>query len=806
MKKILALLLALSMVLSLAACTSSESGTTAAGTEAAGTTAAQETDAQSGSGQDGTYTASAQGYGGEVTVEMTFEGGAITAVTITGDSETATIGQAAIPTLEEEILSAQSAEIDGVSGATATSKAVMTAAQSCIDQYNGVAQTAQAELADGTYTAAAWSFATNRQLNVTVEVADNKMTSIEVGDNGDTEIILNTAIEYMIPQMLEYQSVSVDSITGATTSSNAIKQATEDCLVQAIEAAGGDPASVSAFYVTPEKSTAQETLDTDVLVVGMGGAGITTATRIVESLNEAYGGNTEDIHVLSIDKAAKYGGTSVTTTSPMSINPSYFVEQNNGEDYVDADVLKAAWMEYTEGDAKEWAIDYMMDYSGEAVDWLIGKGFVFGEPAQGLSDPYKVCVNYGAQFAVSKSVVQTYFDAIMDTYEELGGEYMLQVEATDLIVEDGVITGVHATGADGTSYTINADKVVLATGGFAGNGEMEDEYLSDEYYNLSGGGRYNLFGMSQNDGKMIQSAIDNGAATYNIGMPPVSHIGGAYKIMHEFPVIELEDAIDIWTGLPATQSLNDIPMMMAVAPDSLAVNRQGVRFTDETTLSGYGNWQAGAYYYTIWSSEQIANIAENGLQFDTIGIFVNQGGWPANTPISEIYDILEAGIEMDYIYKADTLEELAEQIGVDPATLTETVSNYNEYCETKENPADGIEKAPVIYDLSGNPLEGDYDVYQKVEGDGPYYAVKGSPWIYSTTGALDVNEQFQVLNTEGEPMEGLYAVGTDCLGILFTEKKAYVTYGGADQGWAFTSGYLAGGVIADSILNGSDAE
>ena len=61
MKKILALLLALSMVLSLAACTSSESGTTAAGTEAAGTTAAQETDAQSGSGQDGTYTASAQG-------------------------------------------------------------------------------------------------------------------------------------------------------------------------------------------------------------------------------------------------------------------------------------------------------------------------------------------------------------------------------------------------------------------------------------------------------------------------------------------------------------------------------------------------------------------------------------------------------------------------------------------------------------------------------------------------------------------------------------------------------------------------
>lgn len=800
MKRVISLLLSLAMALSLAAC-SSDSGTTGDGTVSgetadAGTTAAAAQEV---------YTASAQGYGGSVTVTLTFAEGKITDVAITGDKETETVGQAAIPTLQEAVLASQSAEIDGVSGATLTSKAVKTAVQDCIDQYNGVDTDGQAELADGVYTAAAWSFATNRQLNVTVEIAGNQMTSIEVGDNGDTEIILNTAIEKLIPRMLEYQSVQVDSITGATASSNAIKQATEDCLVQAIEAAGGDASQVKAFYVTPEKSTAQETIETDVLVVGLGGSGITTATRLAEELNEAYDGDASRIHVLGIDKAAKYGGTSVTTTSPMSINPSYFVSRNNGEDYVDASVLKAAWMEYTEGDAKEWAIDYMMESSGDAVDWLIGKGFVFGEPAQGLSDPYKVCVNYGAQFAVSKSVVQTYFDAIMEQYEALGGEYLLEIEATDLMMEDGKVTGVYATGADGTSYTIQADIVVMATGGFAGNGEMEDEYLSDEYYNLSGGGRYNLFGMSQNDGKLIQSAIDNGAATYNIGMPPVSHIGGAYKIMHEFPVIEL-DTMDIWTGLNATQSLNDIPMMLAVAPNALAVNRQGVRFTDETALSTYGNWQAGAYYYTIWSNDQIAGIQENGLQFDTIGIFVNQGGWPSHTPIPEIYDILEKGIEMDYIYKADTLEELAELIGVDADTLTATVADYNEYCETRENPADGIAKSPVIYGLDGAPIEGEYNVYEKVEGDGPYYAVKGSPWVYSTTGALDVNESFQVLDTQGEPIDGLYAVGTDCLGILFTEKKAYVTYGGADQGWAFTSGYLAGSQIADELLAGSAAQ
>ncbi len=786
MKKILSIGLSALMAVSLAACSSSSD---------AGTS-----EEQSGM-QDGTYTSTQQGFGGEVVVSLTVSSGEITAVELTGDSETPTVGGAALETLQANILASQSAEFDLVSGATVTSTAVQNGVQDCLNQANGIETEAvssdEVALADGTYTSSQWSFATNKQMDVEVVVEGGKMTSITVVDSGDTDIIMNTAVENLIPQMLEYQSVKVDSTTGATISSNAIKAATEDCLAQAIEAAGGDTSAISAFYSVPEKSTAEETIDTDILVVGMGGAGIVTATRAVEALYNANGEQPSDVRVLAIDKAAKYGGTSVTTTSPMSVNPSYFVEQNDGEEYVDADALKAAWMEYTEGDAQEWAIDYMMDYSGDAVDWLIDEGFVFGAPTQGLSAPYKVCVNYGDQFAVPKSTVQTYFDAIIEDYVEMGGEYMLQVEATDLIYEDGAVKGVYATGADGTSYTINANQVVLTTGGFAGNGEMEDEYLSDEYYNLSGGGQYNTFGMTQNDGKMIQSAIDNGADTYNIGMPPVSHIGGAYKTMHEFPIIEL-DTIDIWTGRNATQSLNDVPMMMAVAPNSLAVNRQGVRFADETTLASYGNWAAGAYYYTIWSSEQIQEIEENGLQFDTIGIFVNQGGWPSNQPIPEIYDILDAGIAMDYIYKADTLEELAELIDVDPDTLVQTVSDYNDYCDTKENPADGVVKSSVVYDLSGTALEGDYETFEKVEGEGPYYAVKGSPYIYSTTAALNVDEHYQVLSTSGEPIEGLYAAGTDCLGMLFTEKKEYVTYGGADQGWAFTSGYILGKELGDS--------
>ena len=69
----------------------------------------------------------------------------------------------------------------------------------------------------------------------------------------------------------------------------------------------------------------------------------------------------------------------------------------------------------------------------------------------------------------------------------------------------------------------------------------------------------------------------------------------------------------------------------------------------------------------------------------------------------------------------------------------------------------------------------------------------GASHCYSTCGGLDINEKLQVLKADGQtPIEGLYAVGTDSMGVLFSETKAYVTYGGAAMGWAFTSGRLVG--------------
>ena len=750
---------------------------------------------------DGSYSAAEQGFGGDVTVSLTVSKGKISNVDITGDKETPNVGQAAFSKLAESIVDSQSADIEAVSGASFTSKAVIAAAEKAVAAAKGesVESTVAVSMADGTYKASTWAFSPNFPMEVSVKVDDNKFTDIEVLGGNDTKPILQSAIDLLIPRMIEKQSVTIDSVTGASASSNGIKAATEDCLVQAIKAAGGDPKDVKAFYVSSEKKSETLQMDTDILVVGMGGSGIATAVRAAEELYAANGNNPDAVHVLGIDKAGKYGGTSAVTSSPMSINPPSFVEKNGGKDYVDVDALKAAWIEYTEGDAKEWAIDYMMEESGKATDWLMGLGFDFGAPMQGLSEPYEAVVAYGGQFGIKKEIVAAYFDSIMKHYAEIGGEYMLETSATDLMTNAaGDVIGVTAENADGTVYEIHADSVVLATGGFAGSSEMTNRYLSTEYYPLTGDA-YNHYGMRQNDGAMIQAAIDKGAATYNIGVPPMSHIGGAVAVMHEYEVTPIEGSFDLWTGREATRSLNDIPMMMAVAPNAMAVNSDGVRFVDETALGSYGNWQAGPRFYTIWSNEMIDEIKEKGLRFDSNGLFVNQGGWPINTPIDNVYEVLDKAVSHGIAVKADSLGDLAKALDMNSDTLVSTVKNYNAYCDSLENPADGITKSSIVYDLSGQPSDNKNSTFEKVEGDGPYYTVIGSPWVYSTTGGLDINEKFQVLGKDGRVISGLYAVGTDSIGVMLTEKKEYVAYGGAAQGWAFTSGYLAGAIVADTV-------
>lgn len=767
---------------SMAACGGSGSTeTTAAQTEQAeAATEAETAEKSEGIYTAGTYTSSAQGFGGEITVSMTFSATEITAVEITGDQETEGVGSNAVNDMPEQILAAQSAEVDGVSGATISGKAIMTAAADCIRQAKGEEKSlAEVKMEPGTYTAYAESFQAGDGLNVSVTVSETEILSIEVDqeNTSDTPTVLQAAVDLLIPRMLEYQSTSIDAVTGATASSNAIKQATETALTEALAAGGSEAAALENFHVSMEKVDKTETLETDILVIGMGGSGTSAALSAAET----------GAKVLAIDKAGKYGGTTCLTTEGLFVNPERFqAEHNNGEDYTDADVLYNDWVAYGEGDSKPEVIHRMVYESGEVLDWLTyDHGYEVSEPMTGFTESDVYVTKYQwmpNDIMYNKDVLGTYFDRLWSDFTELGGTYMLETEGYALIydAETNKVTGAKARNVvDGTEYIINADAVIDATGGYAGNAELELELLHNEYYPLNG--VWMLFGSHQNDGKMMQAAMDIGAGLYNASVPPEVHNSGTESwISTQFEKNYIEGKVGAETGRPAYWSAGDLPANMGWSADSLAVGKDGKRFTSETQVSFLGPWASGPNYYSIYSAAQVEELIKNGFDTDRDGPssnFLGTGSQiPMNTPIENAYEVLEAAEEAGIVVKADTIEELGEKLGIDAANLAETVENYNHYCETGVDEEFGKDASLL------DPI-----------GDGPYYGVIMASYCYGTTGGLDINERFEVLQENGEtPIEGLYAVGTESIGVLFTEKKAYVTYGGANNGWAWTSGYLCG--------------
>ena len=730
------------------------------------------------------FTGTAQGFGGEVAVTLEVEGGKIVAATAEGAGETAGIGSRAIEELPAKIVEAGTWEVEALTGATFTSEAVKNAAKAAMEAA-GLTEKADLTVAmkPGIYTAQKNGFALCEKITVTVIVDANKIIDIKIDEVNisDTPPMVDVATDVFVPRILETQSIGIDAIAGVTMTTNAVKAAVEDCLKQALIAGGSDPAAVEAFRVAPKQSGETKIMAADVLVVGMGGSGVMTAMSAAEN-----GAN-----VLAIEKSARYGGTTGLTSEVMAINPPRIqAEYNDSKDYVDLPAMREAWLAYTEGDAKEEMVDKLLYGSGEAIDWLhYEHNFEFDYiPKTGFTaaDVYAVKFQYlPNSVGANKAYIDRYFDGLIKDYKAAGGRYMLETEAYGLIQNtEGKVVGVKAKSlVDGTEYQIYADSVVLATGGFAGNGEMQKKYLSDEYFELKG--EWKVYGLTSNDGKMIQAALDIGAGTYNIGMPPMVHNAGTPSFLAGYETNVVEGQMGMRTGRPLVWSSGDLPLDMAIAVNSLSVNKHGERFTNEEQVAMLNSWIAGPRFYSIWSSEQINGIIENGLKYEPSGPATSylgyQGAIPAGIAIPNAYEVLDDAIAQGIAFKGATLDELAATLGMDPATLKGTVDTYNAACEAGVDAEFG--KKPEYLDKIG---------------EGPYYAILGAPWCYTTCGALDINEAFEVLAADGAtPIEGLYAVGTDSMGVLFSEKKAYVTFGGAANGWALTSGYQCGKLLGE---------
>ena len=291
--------------------------------------------------------------------------------------------------------------------------------------------------------------------DVKVQVVADATTiySVEVLEQNETPGIGSVAVEQLPGQIVEANSILVDSISGATVTSDAIKTAVR----QALEDGGLD---VSVFEV--EQAAAEvaektpETLDCDVVIVGAGGAGLTAAVRA----------NQAGAKVLVLEKMSFVGGNSLKASGGMNAAGTKFQEA--------LDITDSGVREFVEDTMNGGhmvndlaLVVTMSENSSDAVDWLESIGAPLPKVAATGGTVHKYLHS-----PEDGSPVGAYLVAkLNEEVEKQGIQVMLNTKATEILTDEGCAVGVKAEDAE-HEYTINAHAVILATGGFGSNFEL----------------------------------------------------------------------------------------------------------------------------------------------------------------------------------------------------------------------------------------------------------------------------------------------------------------------------------------------
>ena len=316
----------------------------------------------------------------------------------------------------------------------------------------------------GAYTAGIYKATTNGHngdLTVEVEFSKDAIVSVKVLEHAESAGISDPALERIPTEVVDGQTLNVDTVSGATVTSKAVLTAIEDCVKQA----GGDAEALKTKASSGEQQSEETEMTTDVVVIGAGGAGLAAAASVKQNGAE----------VIVLEKNAMVGGSTALSGGGIAATGTKFQVAEGIED------TKESWMELwkerqatSNPDSKypDYAIvDRFMDEAVITTEWLvdsIGHEYVsiqgFGmDPVRRLHFAYTDQNTKGGT-SLTKSV-ESYI---------LGQDVkiLLETPATEIIAdEQGNVVGVIAEGRNG-KIKINAKKVIIATGGFAKNEEL----------------------------------------------------------------------------------------------------------------------------------------------------------------------------------------------------------------------------------------------------------------------------------------------------------------------------------------------
>ncbi|MEG0169988.1 flavocytochrome c [Anaerorhabdus sp.] len=465
---------------------------------------------------------------------------------------------------------------------------------------------------------------------------------------------------------------------------------TSKAILTAVETAMKDAgADVEALKKVTSKEVAKEEdkeYTADVIVIGAGGAGLAAAVTA----------NQEGASVVVIEKMPKVGGNTILAGGALNA-----VDEGSETAIANNDSVELHYTQTYEGGDKQGdpeLVETLVTNAWDGVEWLQSLGMEFKEgtfTVLGGMWPraHKPVEPVGTGFF---NAYQNY----IDTNENI--DLYLETTAKEFIVEDGKVVGVIAEGKTGNKITLHANNgVVLATGGFGNNVEMRQEY-NTLWANLD---------------ETIKSTNHAGATGDGIVM--------AQAINAE--LVQMGNIQLLPMGDPETGSLSG-NIEMGVE-NRIFVNDEGNRFVDEGARR---------------------DVMTNAL-FDQpnshMWVILDSHDYPTGDEVNNFNESINQLVEDGRAFKADTLEDLAKQIGVDPANLVSAVEGFNSHVADKS--ADEFGRT-----LYNQPID-----------QGPYYAGARVPTVHHTMGGVKINTDAQVINTEGNVIPGLYAAGEVTGGI-----------------------------------------
>ena len=668
----------------------------------------------------GTYTAAIAGQNGPVKVEVTTSADKILSVKIIDQKETEGIGSKAVAALPSEIVKAQSADVQGIAGASVSSAAIKKAVQECLNQAQGK-KAAPLALKNGTFEGKAYG--NNGWLTVEVNIKDNKITDIKTPGQRETKYLGDTAIRDIGKDVLQYQTLNVDNIAGATVTSTALKTA----IAQAIEKAGGDIAAFQKPVPEKIKKVAGITKGSaDLIIVGAGGAGLSAAVTakdlgvknvLVLEKMPVIGGNTlrcasafnaadpDRQKALPMTETLKEAVVKAINEKPVSeehaklmadVKAKYEAYLKSGSKTLFDCPEWHALQTYNGGD-KVGQIPLIRQYSNNVLDtlhWMQSKGSpVMDRVSQGAGALWQRTHQLDAPAGLGL------IDPLYQAAVKQGVNFKLGMRVQDLILNDkGRVIGVTATDKVGNKYEFTSkDGVILATGGYSQNKEMRQKsapHLTSEMVSTNQPG-------ATGDGIII--ATRHGADTTGMNYVQV------------YPL-----------ATPGTGALQGRARKMSGLDDVIDVNKNGERFVKEDARR----------------DEFVAAIKKQpgGVVYD-----INDSS--IVKPLNSFNEDVETLVSIGRIYKADSLADLAKQLGMPADKLEATVAEFNKMVEAKKDPKFGrkLFDRPIV-----KP---------------PFYATPRAPSIHHTMGGLQISTNAQVLDKNGKPIPGLYAAGEVTGGI-----------------------------------------